>query len=192
MLGQRSITLRKGETHAHSIFTVGFCMGGGLSLRAGMQDFGLAGVVGFYAGLSCSFGGGPTVLEDAANIHVPVLGLFGGADQGIPVEQVHELDAKLYQAGVEHDIVIYPGTPHSFFDRKYDEFAKELPMPDPRARFHWEPYGRDGLVSVEASDLFSYTNASREGRHFAVQVPGLRAQGFSPDADEGDDKYCRV
>jgi len=117
--------LRKGETHAHSIFTVVFCMGGGLSLRAGMDDLDLAGVIGFYAGLSRSFGGGPTVLEDAANIRVPVLGLFGGADQGIPVEQVHELDARLDQAGVEHDIVIYPGTPHSFFDRKYDEFAKE-------------------------------------------------------------------
>ena len=31
----------------------------------------------------------------------------------------------LADAGVEHDIHVYPGAPHSFFDRKYDEFAAE-------------------------------------------------------------------
>jgi carboxymethylenebutenolidase len=109
-----------------SVFTVGFCMGGTISLMSGAQeDLGLAGVVGFYAGVTRDFGTGRTVLEQASDIKCPVLGLFGGADQGIPEEKVRELDRKLEEAGVEHDIVLYPGTPHSFFDRKYEEFAQE-------------------------------------------------------------------
>ena len=104
------------------ITTVGFCMGGALSLLAGTGNYGLAGVVGFYAGLSRAFGG-PTVLESAAAISCPVLGLFGGADQGIPVSQVEQLDQILDTTGVKHEIVIYPGAPHSFFDRRWAEHA---------------------------------------------------------------------
>ncbi len=48
---------------------------------------------------------------------------MGGADQGIPVEQAEAFDAALDAAGIEHDVVIYPGAPHSFFDRKFEEFA---------------------------------------------------------------------
>jgi carboxymethylenebutenolidase len=54
-----------------------------------------------------------------------VLGLFGGSDPGIPAEQVQALDAALDQSGVEHTIVSYPGAPHSFFDRKAEQFAEE-------------------------------------------------------------------
>ena len=53
----------------------------------------------------------------------PILGLMGGADQGIPQEQVDELKKALAAAGVEHEIVVYPGAPHSFFDRHYEEHA---------------------------------------------------------------------
>ncbi len=45
-----------------------------------------------------------------------------GADQGIPPEQVEALDRALDGAGVEHEIKIYPGAPHSFFDRRAHEF----------------------------------------------------------------------
>ncbi len=51
-----------------------------------------------------------------------MLGLFGGADQGIPVEDVKQFDDALTQAKVEHEIIIYPGAPHSFFDRKFEEY----------------------------------------------------------------------
>ncbi len=108
-------------------FTVGFCMGGSLSFLSGTEpNFGFAGVVGFYAGLSRSMGGGrSSVLEEAKNQKYPLLGLFGGADQGIPVEQVHAFDEGVDQSGVEHEIIIYPNAPHSFFDRKATEFAAE-------------------------------------------------------------------
>jgi carboxymethylenebutenolidase len=63
-------------------------------------------------------------VDRAAEIRGPILGLFGEADQGIPVELVEQFEANLTAAGVEHEIKLYPGAPHSFFDRKYDEFAE--------------------------------------------------------------------
>lgn len=116
-------SLRANGGKDRATFIVGFCMGGSLSLLTATEDFGLAGIIAFYAGLSRDFGGAGTVLERAAAVKYPVLGLFGGADQGIPQEQVHELDQKLDTAGVEHEITIYPGAPHSFFDRRAVDFA---------------------------------------------------------------------
>ncbi len=55
----------------------------------------------------------------------PVLGLFGGADQGITPDQVAAFDAALGDAGVDHRIMAYPGAPHSFFDRKADRYDAE-------------------------------------------------------------------
>ena len=54
----------------------------------------------------------------------PVLGLFGGADQAIPVEQVEQFDARLTETGLEHEIHVYPGAPHSFFDRRFEDYAE--------------------------------------------------------------------
>src|SRR5437660_9711545 len=44
--------LRTGSGAGQATFTVGFCMGGTISLYTGTEDFGLAGVIGFYSGLS--------------------------------------------------------------------------------------------------------------------------------------------
>ncbi|MDX1450803.1 MAG: dienelactone hydrolase family protein, partial [Acidimicrobiia bacterium] len=55
----------------------------------------------------------------------PILGLMGGADPGIPLEEVDRWREALTAAGVENEIVVYDGAPHSFFDRKYEEFADE-------------------------------------------------------------------
>jgi carboxymethylenebutenolidase len=107
-----------------STFLVGFCMGGSLAILSSTEDLGLTGSIAFYAGLSRSWGGAKgTALSLSAKIHNPFLGLFGGADQGIPVEQVRELDQNLSKAGVEHQVVIYEGAPHSFFDRRATEYA---------------------------------------------------------------------
>jgi carboxymethylenebutenolidase len=53
----------------------------------------------------------------------PVLSLFGGADEGIPQTDVDAFDAACRKAKIKHDATVYPGAPHSFFDRKYKEFA---------------------------------------------------------------------
>ena len=63
-------------------------------------------------------------LDASTRMRYPFLGLYGGADQGIPADQLELLDKNLDQAGVEHTIKIYPGATHSFFDRRYAEFAE--------------------------------------------------------------------
>jgi carboxymethylenebutenolidase len=116
--------LREGDGAQRSTFSTGFCMGGSLSFYSATQDFGYVGVTGFYSGFTRVFPGarGP-LLEEAVHIKYPLLGLYGGADQGIPQEQVQAFGEALDKAGVEHELVIYPGATHSFFDRRYEEFA---------------------------------------------------------------------
>ena len=67
------------------VYVVGFCMGGSLALLTGTKrELGFAGLIPFYAGMSRDFGGSGTALDNAAQIAYPVVGFFGGADQGIP------------------------------------------------------------------------------------------------------------
>jgi|SRR5690349_3423165 carboxymethylenebutenolidase len=106
--------------------TVGFCFGGSLSFVAARQpDLDLTSAVGFYGVLDPSRFDGEGVLTQPEKTRRPVLGLFGGADQAIPTDQVEAYDSALDESGVEHEIHVYPGAPHSFFDKKQDEFADE-------------------------------------------------------------------
>jgi len=106
------------------VYVTGFCMGGSLVLLTGTnKGLGFAGLIPFYAGVTRDFNGYGTVLDHAAEIAYPVVGFFGGADQSIPAEAVKELEGKLGQAGIANRLTIYPGAPHSFFDRKAAEFA---------------------------------------------------------------------
>lgn len=117
--------LRDQSKTEQAAFLVGFCRGGTLALHTGAENLPLAGIVSFYAGLSRPVPGSRgSTLEQASHIHCPVLGLFGGADQSIPPDDVQKLDEQLDRAGVAHEIVLYPGAPHSFFDRRYAEFAE--------------------------------------------------------------------
>ena len=107
------------ETGAATIVTVGFCFGGAHSFMQGAEDHGLAGVVGFYGSLVRQ--GQRWTLDRAAEIAVPVLGLFAGDDQNITAAQVAEFEARLT---VPHEIHTYPGAPHSFFDRRQEQYAE--------------------------------------------------------------------
>jgi carboxymethylenebutenolidase len=106
-----------------SIFTVGFCFGGRNSWLAAAFGHGLAGAIGFYGRPVEGRPTGPGPIERAADLAAPILALQGGDDPGIPVEESRAFDDALTAAGLEHEVVIYPGAPHSFFDRKYEEFA---------------------------------------------------------------------
>jgi len=118
--------LRSLSNAPRKTFVVGFCRGGTLGLHTGAEPFDLSGIIAFYAGLSRPIPGAKgTTLEQAGKNRYPVLGLFGGADPGIPASDVQQLDTQLGIAGVPYEIVAYPGAPHSFFDRKYAEFATE-------------------------------------------------------------------
>ncbi len=106
-----------------SVFTVGFCFGGSNSWLQAAGGHGLSGVVGFYGRPGPGRDGSPGPLQRAAEFQCPVLALMGGADQGIPAEQVDEFKAALQSAGIDHEVVAYPGAPHSFFDRSYEQHA---------------------------------------------------------------------
>jgi carboxymethylenebutenolidase len=54
----------------------------------------------------------------------PVLALQAGDDASISAEDNAAFDAALGAAGVEHELVTYPGAPHSFFDRKQEQFQE--------------------------------------------------------------------
>jgi carboxymethylenebutenolidase len=107
------------------VFTVGFCFGGRNSWLAGASGHELAGAIGFYGRPGPGRDGSPGPIQRAAEIAAPILALQGGDDPGIPAEESRAFDAALEAAGVEHEVVIYDGAPHSFFDRKYEEFAAD-------------------------------------------------------------------
>jgi carboxymethylenebutenolidase len=106
-----------------SIFTVGFCFGGRKSWLAALSGHGLAGAIGFYGRPGPGQDGSPGPTQRAAELAAPVLALMGGDDPGIPAEDSEAFDRALTAAGVEHEVMVYPGAPHSFFDRKHEEFA---------------------------------------------------------------------
>ncbi len=86
----------------------------------------LAGAIGFYgppAGPGRA--GSPAPADVADQIASPILGIFGGADAGIPPSAIGTFDEALERAGVEHRLITYPNAPHSFFDRKAAEFKQE-------------------------------------------------------------------
>jgi carboxymethylenebutenolidase len=108
---------------SRAIFTVGFCFGGSNSWQQAANGLGIAGAVGFYG--RPRRGEDDHVVDQVDQMTCPILALMGGDDPGIPQEAIDEFEAALTSAGVAHEIVVYPGAPHSFFDRKYEAFSTE-------------------------------------------------------------------
>ena len=105
------------------VFTVGFCFGGRNSWLAAASGHGLAGAVGFYGRPGPFQDGGPGPAQKTAEMACPILALQAGDDQNITAEDNAEFERALQAAGVEHELVTYEGAPHSFFDRKQEDFA---------------------------------------------------------------------
>ena len=110
------------ERGVRSIFTVGFCFGGRNSWLAAAAGHGLAGAVGFY-GMPDERNGVPGPTQRARELAAPILALQAGGDQHITAQHNAAFERALRDAGVEHEVVTYEGAPHSFFDRKQEEFA---------------------------------------------------------------------
>jgi carboxymethylenebutenolidase len=111
---------------ARAVFTVGFCFGGRMSFNQAASGQDLAGVVGFYGRVAEEQPGDPSApVVQAATYQCPVLGLFGGADPKITAEHVVAFRRALDDAGVQNELVVYPGAPHSFFDRAFPEYESE-------------------------------------------------------------------
>jgi carboxymethylenebutenolidase len=114
------------ETRARRVFVLGFCFGGRIAFLSSTVEPGLAGVIGFYGRLGKRENETwPAPAEQATRMHAPVLGLFGGDDPGIPPSDSATFDVALTSAKLKHHLETYPGAPHSFFDRTFNEHKKE-------------------------------------------------------------------
>lgn len=95
----------------------GFCWGGRIvwlyaahnpNLKAGVAWYGR--IVGTAGDLTPRH-----PIDVAAELKAPVLGLYGGADAGIPNDTVEKMQAALKAANKPSEIVLYPDTPHGFY-----------------------------------------------------------------------------
>jgi carboxymethylenebutenolidase len=89
------------------IGSVGWCLGGMYSLKLAVSEPALAAAVAYY-------GMPPTKAEDIASIKAPVLGNYGGDDQGPAPDQVKAFEAAMKKAGKSVDVKIYEGAGHAF------------------------------------------------------------------------------
>src|SRR3954447_677864 len=112
------------ERGATRVFAVGFCMGGRHAWLSSAGGHDLSGAVAFYGRPGEGRDGSPGPLQRAGELQGPLLALMGGDDGAIPVSDVDEFGRALAAAGVEHAVVVYDGAPHSFFDRKQEQFAE--------------------------------------------------------------------
>ena len=98
----------KDQIKATRVATIGWCFGGAVSLRAGLVLADQVDAVVVYYG---HVGSDPAELKA---LKAPLLGLFGGADQGIPVESVRAFESTLKQLGKTAEIHVYDGAAHAF------------------------------------------------------------------------------
>ena len=114
----------RGDGGAERAYTVGFCLGGRISLLQAGTGLDLAGVIGFYPWpVGPHRSTLPAPADEAPRFRCPVLTLYGGEDAGIPADAREHFAHALDEAGVEHVSVTYDGAPHSFFDRRAAEHA---------------------------------------------------------------------
>ncbi len=96
-------------TEGAAVGTVGFCMGGALSLYAASKNEQVGACVVFY-------GIHPKVEPDFDSLRAPVLGLFAEKDGMVTPDVVRALEATLREHGKSVEAHIYPGTDHAFFN----------------------------------------------------------------------------
>jgi len=89
------------------IGSIGWCMGGGYSFNLALQEPTLTADVVNYGHLA-------TDPEQLKKINASILGIFGGQDRGIPVDDVKKFEQTMKQLGKRVEIVIYPDAGHAF------------------------------------------------------------------------------
>ena len=113
---------------ADRLGVTGFCGGGALTLHLTAEYPGVTAAAPWYGQVKRTFKDAPGV--DAFNlvdrIKAPVLGLYGAADPGIPVEDVKRFEAELKKHNAAVEFILYPDAPHAFFsDDRPQVYRKE-------------------------------------------------------------------
>jgi len=116
-----------GKADTAKLGITGFCWGGRVvwlysahnpNVKAGVAWYGR--LVGEHDALKPK-----NPIDVVGSIHAPILGLYGGADQGIPVASVEQMRAALKAANKTAEIVVYPETPHAFFADYRPSYRKD-------------------------------------------------------------------
>jgi carboxymethylenebutenolidase len=116
---------------------VGFCMGGSVVVLAASRHA-LGAAVTFYGGgVTAGRFGMPPLAELAPTLQTPWLGLFGDADQSIPVDQVEMLREAAKQAPVPTEIVRYPDAGHGFHCDARDSYHESSAQDGWRRMLEW-------------------------------------------------------
>jgi len=95
--------------NSNRIGSIGFCMGGGLSLLFACRNKDLAAAAVFY-------GRNPSPIDQVKNINCPGLGNYAGADMAMTESDINLLKETLTKYGKVFDVKVYPGAPHAFFN----------------------------------------------------------------------------
>jgi carboxymethylenebutenolidase len=117
----------RSDVDAARVASVGWCMGGGLSLALALGEPTLSGAVIYYGRLVTD----PATI---ASLKVPLLGNFGGLDQGIPVKDVQAFEATAKKDGKSVDFKIYPDAGHGFASSKDPDTYRAADAKDADAR----------------------------------------------------------
>ncbi len=122
------------------IGVTGFCRGGMYTLLFAAHSHKLKAAVAWYgqirpAKIPGVRSAGP--LDLAAQIKIPVLGLYGEADLGIPADDVKEMEAALKASGTTTEFVLYPEAPHAFFADYRPSFRPEAAVDAWRRCLAW-------------------------------------------------------
>jgi carboxymethylenebutenolidase len=117
--------LRSGHADRR-VFVVGFCFGGSNAWHMAASDLDLAGAVGFYGHPDRpNFPqGAPSVLSRVTDFSCPVRAFQGGADPSIPSDVNAMFREAMDALEIDGEVVEFRDAPHSFFDRKQDEYAE--------------------------------------------------------------------
>ncbi len=124
--GSIEYLLSREECSTSNVGTVGFCMGGQLSLFAACANPQVGACVIYY-------GIHPNVKPDISSLKAPVLGFFAEKDSGVPPAAAQALEKQLKDAGKQVDFSIYPDTDHAFFNDTRTEVYHEA-----HARESWD------------------------------------------------------
>ena len=107
--GAIAYLLSRSEVTSEHVGTVGFCMGGQLSLSAACANPAVGACVDFY-------GIHPSVTPNLESLQAPVLGFFAEKDDFVPPAAARQLEADLAVAGKTANITVFEGADHAFFN----------------------------------------------------------------------------
>jgi carboxymethylenebutenolidase len=119
-----------GKAATSKLAITGFCWGGRIVWLYSAHNPKLKAGVAWYGRLVAQPGQENPLqpkypIDLAGSLHAPVLGLYGEADQGIPVASVEKMRAALKEANKPSEIVLYPATPHAFLADYRPSYRKE-------------------------------------------------------------------